>query len=182
MEKRKNGRPSLYKPEYAETARKLCLLGMTDSQLAIFFEVSEQTINNWKKRHGEFAEALTQGKAIADADVAVALFRRAIGYTTTEQKIIATPDGPKVFELKKTLPPEVGAARFWLKNRQPQHWRENVDIPADPNQFPGPSEEELDEIYEESMEKSRKRVEEMALTSRGTRLGIATDTVGETAD
>lgn len=36
----KKGRPSGYKPEYAEQARKLCLLGATDQEIADFFEVT----------------------------------------------------------------------------------------------------------------------------------------------
>ncbi len=38
---------SKYQEDYAEQAYKLCLLGATDNTLADFFEVSEQTINNW---------------------------------------------------------------------------------------------------------------------------------------
>ena len=45
------GRPTEYRPEYAEDTRKLCLLGFTDAQLADFFDVSEATINNWKLAH-----------------------------------------------------------------------------------------------------------------------------------
>ena len=41
-----------YKPEYAETARKLCARnGFIDIQLAEWFEVTEKTINNWKLAH-----------------------------------------------------------------------------------------------------------------------------------
>src|SRR5690242_15932460 len=60
----KGGRPSKYKPEYAETARKLCAqCGYTDLQLAKWFEVNVDTIYHWKLRHPEFAEALKVGKA-----------------------------------------------------------------------------------------------------------------------
>jgi uncharacterized protein YjcR len=60
----KGGRPSKYKPEYAETARKLyAQCGYTDLQLAKWFEVNVDTIYHWKLRHPEFAEALKVGKA-----------------------------------------------------------------------------------------------------------------------
>jgi hypothetical protein len=46
-----------YKPEYTETARKLCAKsGYTDEQLADWFDVCVKTINNWKLSHPEFAE------------------------------------------------------------------------------------------------------------------------------
>ncbi|MBL3206262.1 terminase, partial [Klebsiella pneumoniae] len=41
------GRPSKYKPEFAEQAKKLAVLGATDAQMADFFEVSVSTINLW---------------------------------------------------------------------------------------------------------------------------------------
>jgi hypothetical protein len=42
-EDRRAGRPTLYKPEYAEQARKLCQLGATNPNLADFFNVSRRT-------------------------------------------------------------------------------------------------------------------------------------------
>ena len=50
--KKKLGRPTDYKPEYAEQAAKLCALGATDNDLADFFGVSEQTIYTWRKKYG----------------------------------------------------------------------------------------------------------------------------------
>ncbi len=34
------GRPTLYRPEYPDLVRRLCLLGGTNAELASFFEVS----------------------------------------------------------------------------------------------------------------------------------------------
>lgn len=45
--KHAGGRPSKYREEYADQARKLCLLGATDADLASFFEVNEDTVNEW---------------------------------------------------------------------------------------------------------------------------------------
>lgn len=53
-DKNKGGRPTKYKPEYAEQARKYCLLGATDAELAESFDVAEATINNWKLAHPKF--------------------------------------------------------------------------------------------------------------------------------
>ena len=57
--KPKTGRPSSFRPEFAEQAFKLCLLGATDADLADFFHVSEQTVNAWKKAHPDFLGACT---------------------------------------------------------------------------------------------------------------------------
>ena len=40
--KKKGGRPSVYRPDYAPIAKRLCLLGLTDRQLGQALDVSEQ--------------------------------------------------------------------------------------------------------------------------------------------
>ena len=80
MKKKRTGRPSRYRPEFAEQARLLCLLGHTDKDLAEAFDVSEATVNNWKAAHPEFLEALARGRARADAKVAQSLYHRALGF------------------------------------------------------------------------------------------------------
>lgn len=126
-EKNKGGRPSAYREEFAEQARKLCLLGATDKELAEFFEVSEATINNWKLVHYEFLESIKRGKQIADGEVADRLYQRAMGFIAPdidirviENKIVETP-------LEKYYPPDTAAAIFWLKNRRKDKWRDKQD-------------------------------------------------------
>lgn len=131
----KRGRPSNYKPEYSEQARKLCLLGAIDKELADFFDVSEQTINTWKKREPVFLEALKAGKEQADSEVAEKLYQRAMGYSHPEEKIFCNGGEVVRAETIKHYPPDSTAAIFWLKNRAAQQWRdvrqtENVEIQA----------------------------------------------------
>ena len=127
MTKSKGGRPSKYKPEYAEQAHKLCLLGATDKDLADFFGVDEATINRWKEAHPQFCKSLNEGKVMADANVAHRLYTRAVGYKAEEE----TYEGG---ELKKTVVkevvPDVTAQIFWLKNRQRDKWRDRQEIEA----------------------------------------------------
>lgn len=101
------GRPSDYKPEYAELAKHLYALGATDKQVANAFHVSEQTINTWKKKHPKFLESL---KAKEDPDdlVEKSLFQSAIDGSNTAQI-------------------------FWLKNRRPTQWRDKRDYSIDGN-------------------------------------------------
>ena len=61
------GRPTKYKEEYNVQAYKLTLLGATDKELADFFEVSYDTIQEWKRIHEAFSYSLKEGKQIADA-------------------------------------------------------------------------------------------------------------------
>jgi hypothetical protein len=123
------GRPSKYKPEYAEQAYKLCLLGATDKDMADFFDTTEQTINAWKNSQTEFFESLKRGKTLADATVAQKLYHRAIGYEHPEI-ITATHQGQitDTMEVTKHYAPDPTAAIFWLKNRKPKEWRDKQDI------------------------------------------------------
>lgn len=127
--KKTAGQPTRYKKEYCEQAYKLCLLlAATDAELADFFEVKEQTINNWKKAHPEFFESLTAGKEKADANVGQRLYERAMGYSHPEEKIFNNKGEILRAETTKHYPPDTAAAIFWLKNRQRDRWRDRHEI------------------------------------------------------
>lgn len=53
------GRPTSYKAEYAAQALKLCKLGLTDEQIAFFFEVDLDTIALWAWECEDFFNAIT---------------------------------------------------------------------------------------------------------------------------
>lgn len=121
-------RPTKYKPEYADQAAKLCLLGATDAQLADFFEVSVSTINLWKVQHSEFSESIKVPKALADERVEQSLFRRAMGYEHDEVDIKVVDKEIVMTPIRKYYPPDTTAMIFWLKNRNPEQWRDKADL------------------------------------------------------
>lgn len=130
---RRAGRPSDYLPEYADQAAKLSRLGAIDADLAEFFEVSEVTINAWKKAHPKFLKSIKSGKALVDRDIAERLIERASGSEWIEQKEVKLKrkntrfddKGKKietveeevieVLDLKKAAPPDTTAIIFFLK-------------------------------------------------------------------
>lgn len=123
------GRPSSYRPEYAEQAAKLCKLGATDKELADFFEVTEPTINNWKAQFPDFFKSLKRGKDEADERVEQSLYRRALGYSHEAVKIFKNKDEDAVLvPYTEHYPPDTVACIFWLKNRKPEVWRDKVDV------------------------------------------------------
>ncbi len=122
------GRPSDYKEEYNEQAYKLCLLGHIDSELANFFEVTEQTINNWKKDYPEFFESVKAGREIANANVAVSLYQRATGYEHPEEKIFNNQGEIVRATTTKKYPPETKAIEMWLHNRCGDKFAKKVEI------------------------------------------------------
>lgn len=121
------GRPTVYDPEkYPEQARKLCLLGATDAEMAEFFGVSEVTVNAWKGKHPEFLKSIKEGKLAADSDVASRLYERAMGYSHSAVKIFQYEGAPVEVDYTEHYPPDATSMIFWLKNRQPDRWREKV--------------------------------------------------------
>ena len=125
--KSKVGRPSRYKSEYVEWAEKLARLGATDVDLADAFEVSEVTINNWKKAHPAFSLALKRGKAFADAEVADKLFQRAVGYSHPDVHVSNYQGEITLTPITKHYPPDPTSMIFWLKNRRPDLWRDKPE-------------------------------------------------------
>lgn len=121
----------------------MCLLGYTDAQLADYFNVTESTLNSWKKLYPDFLSSIRDGKQHVDANVASALYKKACGFQyneTTYEKIIQSVDGiPSAEEediklevnkkkiVTKMFAPDTLAAQFWLKNRQPKIWREKTE-------------------------------------------------------
>src|SRR6478609_11359678 len=118
------GRPSSFRPEFVEQARKLCELGATDLELADFFEVDVRTIYRWQAQQDAFCHALKAGKVAADERVTRSLYHRACGYTHDAVKIFQHQGEPVRVPYREHVPPDTTAAIFWLKNRRPEEWRD----------------------------------------------------------
>jgi len=122
------GRRPKYTEQMPEQAYRLCLLGYTDSELAKFFEIAESTLNRWKHDFPAFWEWIKKGREDADSRVARGLYERAIGYSHPEDKIFCN-DGEIIIQPTiKHYPPDVKAATVWLTNRQPERWREKIEV------------------------------------------------------
>ena len=127
--KSKAGRPTQYKEEYCQLAKNYSLMGATDVEMAGFFNVSQQTLNSWKNKHSEFLESIKSGKQEADAAISSKLYHKAMGYSHPDTKF-ATHEGKITDreEYTKHHAPDTTALIFWLKNRQPDKWREKKEV------------------------------------------------------
>jgi len=112
---------------------KLYKKGYTDKQVAEILDVKEQTINNWKIAHPIFFESLKDWKLEADRKVEEALYQRACGYESYDYKVVSDGGnmGSHVEEVKKHVPADPTSMIFWLKNRQPDQWREKNHVEFD---------------------------------------------------
>lgn len=119
-----------YTDDFPALAEMYAREGMIESDIAKKLGVSPQTFDTYKHRYPSFLVALKRGKAPIDFDVENALLKRAMGYTFTETKreIENLDNGvilvKSVTETIKEVVPDVTAQIFWLKNRNPQRWRD----------------------------------------------------------
>lgn len=128
----RTGRPSKYRPEFDAQAKRLCLLGFTNEQLASVFNVNLATLNDWAENLESFSRALVEGRDGADGMVAASLFHRAIGYRHDAEQVVTLTNagqfaGSRAEKVRtfKQYPPDTAAAFIWLKNRRRDLWRDD---------------------------------------------------------
>lgn len=122
------GRPSKLDELNLEQVRKLAVKGWTDKEIADFYDVSEQTVNNWKQRNPQFLESLNIGKDEADRKVERALFERATGYSHPDTHISNFQGQITETPLIKHYPPDPTSMIFWLKNRKRDDWKDRHQV------------------------------------------------------
>ncbi len=136
-------RASKFKEEYTHQAEVACKEGgFTTPKLAKLFKVATSTVNKWMKDFPEFKAAVQRGKDHFDTvKVEKSLLKRALGYKYTEvtsEPVTAVVDGKIVTsngvlvtkKVKKEIAPDTTAQIFFLKNRNPERWRDarNIDV------------------------------------------------------
>lgn len=130
---RKNKYDSRVKPRLKAIAA-WCRNGMIEKEICRRLGISEQTFNVYKKQFPELLESLRQNKEIADAEVENALFQNCLGREVreiTETEFKDAGGGKAVTKtVIKQLAGNVAAQKFWLLNRQPQKYRQKINVDA----------------------------------------------------
>jgi hypothetical protein len=108
-------------------ARELCARGATNPDLAGRLGVARSTIGQWIATHPEFAEAVQQGRDVADATAVESLFTRVTGYNHQAEKVFLYRGETRAVTYTVHVPAEIRACMFWLRNRRPEDWRERSE-------------------------------------------------------
>jgi len=124
------GRPTDYQEQFVDMAYVACKEGgFTDVKLAKLFNVSKSTIANWKNEYPEFLDSIKKGKDefnLADAeDSQLKLVKGHYYYEITKEPTVL--DDKKLVVTKKVrkyIPPNPTSLIFFLKNRDPERWRD----------------------------------------------------------
>jgi hypothetical protein len=122
------GAPVKYNPEFAIRVTDMCLLGLTNGEIAQRFGVDSTKIDDWIKNIPQFRKAVWDGREGADQHVARAMYLAAKGYEHPEDDIRTVSLGGNagseivLTPTIKRYAPNDRAAQVWLRNRQRARW------------------------------------------------------------
>lgn len=132
--KKKVGRKPLFTQWITEEGlaqiREWAEIGLIGKQIANNIGINHTTLYDWMNKFPELAETIRSGRKVMDQQVENSLLKRAIGYQYEEDTWGKNHDGEMVIvkRVVKSQAPDVTSQIFWLKNRQPERWRERVEI------------------------------------------------------
>lgn len=122
------GRPSKFNTIDWDNVKAMFEAGLSDKQVASVLKITEETLNNWKNENEDFFKSLKEWKLKSDEKVVRSLFERATGYSHPEEKIFQEKGEIIRANTIKHYPPDALSMIFWLKNRQPELWRDRQEV------------------------------------------------------
>lgn len=131
----RGGRPTKLTERMKISLEKAYRLGLTDAEVAEIVGIDESLIYKWQKRTPKFFQLIKEDwKKKADSEIERSLRERANGYGHPETKAqwVQDENGGRweTLEMVKRYPPDPTSMIFWLKNRQPEKWRDKQEIDA----------------------------------------------------
>lgn len=132
--------PSKYNPDFhIPWVRGLARRGCTVEEICDELGIVKDTFYRWCKKDVALSDALKEGRSVTDRKVEDSLLKRALGYTTTERRtIVATKESGETYPAKvevveREIAPDTAACIFWLKNRDPDAWRDKREVDLSEN-------------------------------------------------
>lgn len=103
--------------------------GMTESDLAASLGVARTTYYKWKDTKPEFYRAIERGKLGQIQLVENQLLKKILGYSVEETEELQDNDGNVMQRKVKTkfINPDTTSMIFYLKNRNPEEWKDRVE-------------------------------------------------------
>ena len=105
--------------------------GLINSEIANKMKIHPSTFYDYKNKYPEISESLKKGKKIIDCKVEQKLFNKCMGTKTT--KVIKelnkdTGELIVVKEITEEVAPDTTAIIYWLKNREPERWKDKQTL------------------------------------------------------
>lgn len=119
------GRPSKFEDLDMYLIQALVDKGFTDREIAMILKVNPETWYSWQRQYPDFSETLQGWKKHANERVVRSLYERAIGYEHKEIKFFTHLGRVTSYKtIIKHVPPDPGAAKLWLINRDRENWKD----------------------------------------------------------
>ena len=125
-EKKKRGSPSLYKEKilpYLKDIERYIRCGVTEGQLASYYNVGKTSWAKYKKDYPEMDETVNKAKTEFKTEIICRAYEVAMGYEYTETTTVEEKDnegkviGEKTTTYKKYAKADAGMLQFLLINR-----------------------------------------------------------------
>lgn len=107
--------------------------GWDNKQIADYYGYNETYFSELQTKYPELADAIKAGHKPLEIIVENSLFKRATGMkvkTTTRRWLVkdgVQTDVEIIQETETEVPPDTGAAAFWLKQKKPDVWNKQPD-------------------------------------------------------
>lgn len=104
--------------------------GATIKEIAEALGVSYSGLRAYRKKYPALDGALLCSSLIPNMEALGSFFKRVTGYEYEEVTREPGADGKLVVtkKVKKFIPPDVEAGKFWLKNRMPEDFKDKHDL------------------------------------------------------
>lgn len=151
------GRPTIFSAELSEKICKFVQEGKSTEQIADILCINPRTIYFWMSNNKEFLQNIKEARQAACEIVEASLYHRAIGYSVPEEKVFCNANGEVTTHVTmKHYPPDPTAMIFWLKNRQPEKWKDKTEIEQTGTVLIGAaSREQMIELVQEASEQKQ---------------------------
>lgn len=124
-------RTKIYTDDHARQAYLLALFGVIEKDMAEFWGIHINTLNDWKVTRPEFRQALNNGGILASVKVAEHFFLNCIDRTVPVEEIHMCKD--KVIRVQTTrfIQGDKWAQSRWLAIKHPDKWSEIQRVQID---------------------------------------------------
>ena len=155
----------LYYEDRNRQVFKLALLGLEIKEMADVLGIKKETLQKWMGKYPELNNSYEAGKIQASANVASALYQKAIGFSHPEQKVFMNKikeydpetgkvvreySEPMIVDVVKHYPPDFASMNKFLTIKEPEKWNDKFLVDDIPITF-GKASKELEDVSIEEL-------------------------------
>lgn len=126
IKRNKPGPKGYFEPSMIGEVYKLARFGMTNQEIADFYEISISSIENYQRSIPEFKKALQKGRLYDSLKAVASLHKQVLGYEVQEreEREVVTKSGIQTLITTKTkyIQPNITATIYLLKTRHGDKW------------------------------------------------------------